>query len=411
MSRKASGFRCRKARLKSGEVLLKKRWLIIFAVALAAVLAFAWLGRREPPEPVYQGKTVMAWARDMNNPDLNARSNAIVALRNIGMKGIPSLVRNLERPDSILKKPWSSLTPKLPLWVRRSALRALKPFDPPIDRLAAVNGLIALGTNAPVRPLIQALRDPEGVVANQAAAALGGLGAPATPGLIRALSDNDSNVRARACYALFAMGPAASNAIPALIQRLTDTSPNIPPLAAQALGKIYVPAIAALAQALRNPDARVRAEAARALTRIGPQAREAAPALIEATKDPQGTVRACSVEALSVVRPFSPTTVAALVAVLKDENLDVRVQALAGLARADRFAATSVPALIEALDDKSPLVRGGAALVLGTLGPAAQPAIKALRKGLADGDESVRVQAQEALRKIESPAVPPPRGP
>src|SRR2546423_13526899 len=109
----------------------------------------------------------------MNSPDPNVRSNATAALRAMGTNGIPSLLKTLERRDPILKRPFLLLAPKLPLWFRRSFIRAFKPFDATGERLAAVNALTALGTNAPVPALIKTLRDPERPIAAQAAVAPG----------------------------------------------------------------------------------------------------------------------------------------------------------------------------------------------------------------------------------------------
>ena len=60
----------------------------------AVILVVQWRSRREP---VYQGKTVSAWARDLNGPDPLARSNASVALQAMGPVDVPFLVQSLNR--------------------------------------------------------------------------------------------------------------------------------------------------------------------------------------------------------------------------------------------------------------------------------------------------------------------------
>lgn len=82
------------------------------------------------------------------------------------------------------------------------------------------------------------------------------IGMPALPALIEALKDPQASVRDRAAHALARMGPPASQAVPALIDALED------------------------------PDWRVRRSAARALGQIGPSAEAAVPALIEVIRDP-----------------------------------------------------------------------------------------------------------------------------
>ena len=152
------------------------------------MLAFVCFRGRAPQEPVYHGKSVTAWARDMNSSDPNVRNNAASALQAIGTNGIPYLVITLNRRDPVFRKPFLSLAPKLPLWARQSFLRGLKPFDAFNDRLAAIQALIAFGTNAPVAPLVNALHDPQWQIASLAATALGKTGRPAVPDLIRALA-------------------------------------------------------------------------------------------------------------------------------------------------------------------------------------------------------------------------------
>ena len=221
-----------------------------------------WRSRREA---VYQGKTVSAWARDLNGPDPLARSNAGVALHAMGPVVVPFLVRSLNRRDSIFKRPYRSLAPKLPFWFRRLVVQRLKPFDALSDRLMAVHALSALGTNAPVVPLVRALRDPELIIAAPAATALGNIGRSAVPELIRALNDRDGRVRSLACYALSMIGRDAGDAAPALIQRLADKEDNVHSSAAYSLGRLGKPGLAALIVALKNSDERIRAQASRAL--------------------------------------------------------------------------------------------------------------------------------------------------
>jgi len=114
---------------------VKKRRLILLAIVVgssAVILVVPWRSRREP---VYQGKTVTAWASDLNGPDPQARSNAGVALHAMGTAAVPFLVQSLNRRDPIFKQPFLSLAPKLPLWFRRLVVQTLKPFAAINDRL------------------------------------------------------------------------------------------------------------------------------------------------------------------------------------------------------------------------------------------------------------------------------------
>lgn len=94
-------------------------------------------------------------------------------------------------------------------------------------------------------------------VRETAADALARIGDAAVPSLVETLQDPDRDVRAQAARALARMGPRAEPAIPALIAALNDS------------------------------DKEVRMGAARALGQIGPAASEAVPDLIKAIKDPR----------------------------------------------------------------------------------------------------------------------------
>ena len=101
--------------------------------------------------------------------------------------------------------------------------------------------------------------------------ALGKIGVPALPGLIEALGDDSPEVRLRAIRPILAMGPTASDAAPVLTGLLADA------------------------------DSRVRQWSAAALGQIGPAAAGAAPALINALGDPDATVRQAAAAALGAI--------------------------------------------------------------------------------------------------------------
>jgi HEAT repeat protein len=94
-------------------------------------------------------------------------------------------------------------------------------------------------------------------VRETAADALARIGDPALPALVATLRDPDHSVRAQAARALARMGPKAASAVPELIIALDDSNEE------------------------------VRQGAARALGQIGADAEKAVPALIKALKDPR----------------------------------------------------------------------------------------------------------------------------
>ncbi len=94
-------------------------------------------------------------------------------------------------------------------------------------------------------------------------------------------------VRETAADALARIGDAA---VPALIETLHDTDHEIRAQAARALARMGTgagPAVPALIDALNDPNRDVRQGAARALGQIGPEAEGAVPALVSALKDPR----------------------------------------------------------------------------------------------------------------------------
>lgn len=76
---------------------------------------------------------------------------------------------------------------------------------------------------------------------NAAAYAISGMGAdakPAVPALIEALKDPEAAVRFPVCIALREIGPAAKEAVPALTEALDDRNDDVSAMARQALIKI-----------------------------------------------------------------------------------------------------------------------------------------------------------------------------
>ncbi|HEY4312630.1 MAG TPA: HEAT repeat domain-containing protein [Pirellulales bacterium] len=86
--------------------------------------------------------------------------------------------------------------------------------------------------------------------------------------------------------------------------------------AVDALGRIGENAVPTLISTLNDPNPRVRAEAARALARIGPEAKEAVPALVARLDDPDDDVRQAAARALGQVGPAAASAVPALIGLI-----------------------------------------------------------------------------------------------
>jgi HEAT repeat protein len=92
---------------------------------------------------------------------------------------------------------------------------------------------------------------------------------------------------------------------------------GLPETAADALSRIGEPAVPALVGALTDPEVNVRIQAARALARLGPPAKDAVPALTKALDDPDIGVRQNAARALGQIGPDAKEAVPELIRSLK----------------------------------------------------------------------------------------------
>lgn len=90
--------------------------------------------------------------------------------------------------------------------------------------------------------------------------------------------------------------------------------------AVDALGRIGAAAVPELTAALSDTDPRVRAQAGRALARIGPPAKEAVPILTQRLDDPDEDVRQAAARALGQIGPAAADAVPALVSLIESTD-------------------------------------------------------------------------------------------
>jgi outer membrane protein assembly factor BamB/HEAT repeat protein len=171
----------------------------------------------------------------------------------------------------------------------------------------------------------------------------------------------------------------------------------------------------ALRRALRDEDAMVSGDAARALGALGPKASPSLPALVTTLSHEDPYVRVYAAEALASIGPKAGVATKDLADALGDPVPGVRWAAAEALASIGPAAQSAVPQLIEALKDEFLYVRICAAGALGSIGPKAQTAREALRA--AANDPAMRDEAEWALNRIAgvkpgapvaSPLVPAP---
>jgi HEAT repeat protein len=263
------------------------------------------------------------------------------------------------------------------------------------DRSIAAEAIRKVGGQLAVDTLVRALAELESWSSDEVVGALVHLGPPAVPALIEALRHA-------------AADPGAKG------------SENTRRSALRALGRIRdLRALGPLSEALRDPNALMRAEAVSALATL--EDSQTVGPLIEALGDPYEKVRERAARALAKlgdVRAVDP-----MIRAMEAGRTEV-AEALADLAgpralfpllrakpvlhwrsltlkHAARLGTAAVGPLVEALKDPDGEAREGAAQVLGKLRQ--EPAVEPLLAALRDGEANVRASAARALGRLADP--------
>jgi len=199
-----------------------------------------------------------------------------------------------------------------------------------------------------------------------AAIAIGKVGAPVVPMLRRSLKCDDPKTRAMAAKALSDIGPPARDAIPDLLLLLNDTAGKV-----QHSGEWASPI--------------VQYEAALALANIDPTRKEVLPILIKILTDDRWMTATDAINAVKKMGPNGRAAVPALERVLISRESDDLNRAIAVEALAAVDGCASGPVLARVLKtDKNSNVRFHAARALSYFGPACPQTIPALVEALDD---------------------------
>jgi HEAT repeat protein len=390
-----------------------------------------------------------------------------------GKDGVPELIAAISDNDARVRSAAVSALGRIgPAANSAVPLLLLRLVDQNEPIIGAAESLGQIGAPA-VGALANALSHADSDVRAAAAKALGRLGPAATPSvpqLAKRLMDEDRDVRVEAAVALWAItdkqdhvapilaeaakndlrrvveaviniGPAAKDVVPALMRAMdenegflrsvtgtalgyvgADAAPAVPTLiklrkvvagsmnATTALGLIGRPAVPALREALRSPNADLRAGAAEALNQMGREARAAVPDLIAMINDDdkqvqeevRGALRSIAFdeiardslsEILSAIERDSVVE-AIFTAQLRADGADVSAGARRALVT---VAEGQVPELVRRLADDDGQVRQRAAAQLRQIGRRARAAAPELRTLLEDEDIYVRLNAAAAL--------------
>jgi outer membrane protein assembly factor BamB len=259
---------------------------------------------------------------------------------------------------------------------------------------------VGLSTNsATVLDWANLLASKDAKARAMAEAALVKAAARSLPLLRRLLNRGDDDLNLRTFELIRRIGPPA---IPLLVELLGHEQVSFRRFAADALidlspeTDVIQPA---LRRALRDEDADVAGDAARALGALGKRATPSVGALVKTLSHEDSYVRIYVAEALASIGPTAALAVKDLAGALSDPIPGVRWAACEALARIGPAAGPAVPQLIDALSDEFLYVRIFAAGALGSIGPKAQTAREALTAAVAD--PALRGEAEWALNRID----------
>ena len=264
--------------------------------------------------------------------DIRLHRRAVATLVRIGAPAAPGLVAALknkpqeQRIELALVRLGPAAVP---------ALREAISEERGSEGAAHVLGLIGPAATDAVPELIAVLQRQQAPATfrGEAAFALGRIGKPIddiVSALITALKDRKREVRQQAADALGWIGPPAREAVPALVAALKDDETKVAIKACQSLSFIGDGGAArALLEAFQGDRNEVRAEAGRALWRLGPKAQQVMPALLSLAQGPIDK----TAPARELLASFGPRVVPVLVQALYDDEAAQRETAAEMLGR------------------------------------------------------------------------------
>ncbi|GBD36504.1 hypothetical protein HRbin36_01629 [bacterium HR36] len=150
---------------------------------------------------------------------------------------------------------------------------------------------------------------------------------------------------------------------------------------------------------LRSEEADKRKEALRAISAIGPAAKEAIPEVRKLLQDPDEDVQEWACSTLGRIGEAAKVAIPDLEKIILNRQAadKVRWAAAVALGNIGPVAVSATPTLLKALQDSDPWLRWAATEGLSGIGPQAQGAAQALAEALYDTEYIVRIGAARAL--------------
>jgi outer membrane protein assembly factor BamB/HEAT repeat protein len=277
------------------------QFLLVIGLFLLGGCTATWHASASSQELPLPTETVLArtpalatdWANRLMANDPKVRATAEAALVQGAGRSLSLLRLFLNTPNEDLHREASEIIRRIGP-AAMPLLGDMLRYDRASIRRSAVDVLIDLAPDTErMQPALRrALRDPDSLVARDAARALGALGkraAPSASALVEALSHGEPHIRLYAAEALASIGPKAARATKDLARAVGDPIPGVRWAACEALasvGPAAQPAVPQLSEALKDEFLYVRICAAGALGSIGPKAQSALEALRAAANDP-----------------------------------------------------------------------------------------------------------------------------
>jgi HEAT repeat protein len=274
------------------------------------------------------------------------------------------------------------------------------------QRAAEELGKIGLAAKIATPALVKALKDEDSNVRGSAVNALGKLGNASEPvlqGLLAQLTDEASWVRRNAVEALGKLGNPSEPVLQGLLVRLTDEASGVRRCTVEALselGNASELVLQGLLTRLTDKDTRVRRSTVKALIDLGNASDSVLHKLLVLLTDEDSGVRDSAASALGKLGNASDSVLQQLLALLNDENYHVRASVAQVLGKLGNTSDSVLQGLMALLTDENSHVRASVAQVLGKLGNASEAVLQGLLPLLTDEESWVRISAAEALVKL-----------
>jgi hypothetical protein len=174
-------------------------------------------------EPRHQGRSLTSWLVKLESGSPEEKAAAEEAVRKIGGRAIPHLLRFLSYETTDWKQRVSMALENLPLEWFHAPDRWM---DPGKLQHRGILGFRTLGTDAASAIPVLSLHLTNGPHNGNAAFALAAIGPETIPILIRSLESQYAQARLCSVWALGSLGPQAKEAVPSLL-KLMEKEPGI----------------------------------------------------------------------------------------------------------------------------------------------------------------------------------------